>query len=276
MKQIACLISLCTVLALACSSGQTPQQGGDDQKKTTKKSAARERIAVLDFKADGISQSKGAMISELVRTEIISTNRYVVIERSQMDQIFKEHGFSSLGVTDESGAARLGKLLSAQKILIGAVMKLGDNMVITSRVVDVEKGIAEFAAKVSADDESLLDEVGSLVSQLTGGEGDSSSTPTILSKAVIKANKKTYKLYEDIVVTFKNFPGTSKDYISVAKSTANAKDHYTYQYAGGQKDGSITFYGGVRYAGEYEVRAHTEYSKGNYNYTAKFKIQVVE
>lgn len=277
MKKIALIAPLCLVLALACSSGQSPQDSGAE-KKQVKQSGVRDRIAVLDFKADGVPQKKAAMIAELVRTEIISTNKYTVIERSQMDQIFKEHGLSNTGITDESGAAKLGKLLSAQKILIGTVMQLGDNLVITSRVVDVEKGIAEFAAKVTADDDSLLEQVGDLVAQLTGAEtDDGAEAPTkATAKASVKANKKTYKLYEDIQVTYKNFPGTSSDYISLALITASAKNHYTYQYTGGQKNGTVTFSGGIRHPGEYEVRAHTEYSKGSYDYTAKFKIKVEE
>ncbi|MBN1534273.1 MAG: hypothetical protein JXA20_16490 [Spirochaetes bacterium] len=274
MKRTTLLISLCLILGFACSSRQA-EQDKDGQTTMVKKAAPRARIAVLDLRGDGIPKAQTMMISELIRTEIINTNKYTVIERSQVDMIFKEHGFGKLGITDDSSAVRVGKLLASQKILIGTVMKLGDSFIITSRIVDVEKGVAEFGAKVSAEEENLLEGVASLVSQLTGvdsGDMAVSSSPRI----TVKANKRSYKVDEDIVVIFKNFPGTRHDYVSIARENASARDHTVYQYTTGSRDGSITFYRGIRYPGDYEVRAHTEYSSGSYNYTAKYKITIVE
>lgn len=273
MRNIKYFALIILVLFYACSSAKKPKKDVDVVK--VDKPQVRERIAVLDFKTVNLTGDKSRIISELIRTDLINTNKFTVIERSQVDMIFKEHGFSSTGVTDDTSAARIGKLLTAQKILIGSVMKIGEGMVITSRVVDVEKGVAESSAKVTAEtDDALVPEVGNLVAMLTGGEAVESQVASTTSKVILKTSKKTYNVGEDIVVTFKNFPGTKYDYISIAKEHESARSHYTYQYTNRQREGTITFYGGVNAAGKYEVRSHTNYDKGDVQHTANLKISV--
>jgi TolB-like protein len=265
---------LITILFISCSANKKssrvrPAQPGN---KTT--TDQKERIAVLDFKTINLPAEKSRIVSELIRTDLINTNKFIVIERSQVDMIFKEHGFASTGFTDESSAVKIGKILAAQKILIGTVMKVGDSIVVTCRVVDVEKGIADASAKVTADsEESLVSETGTLVASLTG-EAVSVQSKAITPKVILKLTKQIYAKGEDIVVTYKKFPGTKYDYISIAKEYESARNHYTYQYTGGQTEGSVIFYSGVAEPGKYEARSHTNYHKGNIQPTAVLKFTV--
>jgi len=118
--------------------------------------AEKMRIVVMDFKADGVTNAVAARVSELIRTEMINSGEFLIIERKQMDMIFKEQGFQKTGCTDESCAVEIGRLLSARKILIGTVMKLGEAIIINGRIVDVEKGVAEFGEKQDAASEKDL------------------------------------------------------------------------------------------------------------------------
>lgn len=104
------------------------------------------RLAVMDFQAKGVPADVAKNVSELIRTELINSNRYLIIERAQMNQILKEQGIQQTGCTDINCAVQVGQLLSANKILIGSIMKIGKNIVISGRIVDVEKGIGEKAA----------------------------------------------------------------------------------------------------------------------------------
>jgi curli biogenesis system outer membrane secretion channel CsgG len=115
------------------------------------------RVAVMDFKANGISQLLASNISELVRNELIMMGGFAVLERSQVDQILKEQGFQQTGCTDTTCAVKVGQLLSAKKILIGTVMKMGNKILISGRIVDVEKGLGEIAANESAISADELD-----------------------------------------------------------------------------------------------------------------------
>lgn len=130
-------------------------------------------VAVMDFKANGVSQLIASNISEIIRNELIIIGSFTVLERSQVDQIMKEQGFQMTGLTggcnDASCAVKVGKLLSAKKILIGKVMKIGKKIIISGRIVDVEKGIGEQAANQSAYTIDELDEAANkFTRKLTG------------------------------------------------------------------------------------------------------------
>jgi hypothetical protein len=119
-------------------------------------SQEKSRIAVLDFKGKGVSEAAVTAVSDLVKSDIVNTGLFQVVERSQIIEILKEQGFQQSGCTDQSCAVEIGKLLSARKILIGEVTKIGQSIVITGRLVDVEGGIAEYAAKATAGSEDDL------------------------------------------------------------------------------------------------------------------------
>jgi TolB-like protein len=275
MKNTRLIAILIIILLASCSTKKsTLVQTKSQPDKVTEQGDQKERIAVLDLKTVGFPAEKGRIVSELIRTDLINTNKFTVIERGQMDMIFKEQGFQQAGCTDQECAVKIGKLLAAKKILIGNVMKVGESIVVTSRVVDVEKGVAENSAKISAEsEEALVSEITSLVASITG-EAPSNESHTIIPKITLKLAKNNYKTGEDIVVSFKKFPGTKYDYISIAKENEPARNHYTYQYTNSQIEGTVTFYGGVREAGKYEVRSHTNYNKGDIQPTAILKFSV--
>jgi TolB-like protein len=102
--------------------------------------ATDNRIAVMDFETQDLPRSTGAMAAELVRTELANEKSFTVIERNRINLILKEHGFQQSGCTDQSCAVEVGRLLSANKILTGTVMKLGGQIIITVRLVDVQSG----------------------------------------------------------------------------------------------------------------------------------------
>ena len=126
------------------------------------------RIAIMRFKADGVSRSLADKTAELLRIEMVNTEKFMVVERNRLDLLLKEQGLQRSGCIDESCAVRIGKMLAANKILIGTVMKLGSKIVITAQIVDVEKGNVQSAAKQSADKESdLYSAAGTLAKKLT-------------------------------------------------------------------------------------------------------------
>ncbi|MBP7738755.1 MAG: hypothetical protein KA369_22460 [Spirochaetes bacterium] len=121
--------------------------------------AEKMTIAVMDFNAQDVPRAEAVKVSELIRNEMVNSGRYVVLERAQVGKILKEQGFQMTGCTDVTCAVQVGKLLSARKILVGTVMKFGNNVAVTGRVVDVEKGIAELSEKeraISKDDEFYM------------------------------------------------------------------------------------------------------------------------
>lgn len=246
------------------------------------------RLAVMDFKADGVEESVARQVTELIRTEIISTSDYVVIERKHIDLILKEQGMQVLDTSDEKSAVRIGRLLSAQKILIGSVMKFGKSFIVNGRIVDVEKGIAEYGCRQTVKEiEELVDAVSDFCEKLMGNEPetkivknedyteeneDATEENDDDSDIIMRTEKKVYARYENIVVIYKNFPGNKYDYISLAYSGKNETDYYEYDWTYGNVNGKLTF-SGVE-PGEYEVRAHLRYYNGSQEINKRYKFRV--
>lgn len=114
-------------------------------------------IAVIDFEAKGVSRQDAMSLSEWLRTELINTNQFKVIERSAMNAILKEQAFTMTGCTDTSCAVQVGKMLSARKMLVGSVELWNNKVFINGRIIDVEKGVAEFAHKETVSSLKELD-----------------------------------------------------------------------------------------------------------------------
>lgn len=114
------------------------------------------RIAVMDFEARSIPREDALKLTEIIRNDIVNTGKFTVIERSQMGQIIKEQGLQQSGCTDVSCAVELGKILSAGKILVGTVMRIEEQYIITGRIVDVEKGVVDFSEKSVAGNKSEI------------------------------------------------------------------------------------------------------------------------
>lgn len=171
MKKIIMIIS---IILLAAGQGIYAQ---DDDTTSENPSEKKEkmRIAIIDLKANGISEVTSATVSSMLRSELIKMGRFIIVERAQMDAILQEQGLQQTGCTDASCAVELGKLLSARKMLVGEISPMGESIVITVRIVDVEKGISEFAGTQKAPSENELDRAVQLAAnelayQMEGGK----------------------------------------------------------------------------------------------------------
>jgi hypothetical protein len=142
MKKIS-FILLC-LLVCAKAFAQTNKQAGQST------GESRMRLVIMDLQPKNISKVLSIAATDLLRSEIVDTGRFDVLERSQIDQILKEQSFQQTGCTENACAVQMGKLLSAKKVLLGEVNKLGAGTLITVRIVDVEKGIADYSMSEKA------------------------------------------------------------------------------------------------------------------------------
>lgn len=88
-------------------------------------SGPRKRVAVTKFdnKVKGVygNQNLGEGMSEMLVTELIKTNRFVVVERQALQDILGEQELGQTGVVKKETAAKVGQVLGAQIIVRGAV-----------------------------------------------------------------------------------------------------------------------------------------------------------
>ena len=135
--------------------------------------ADKVRIAIIDLQAKQVSKVIASGISDMIRSDMVDTGLFLVVERNQMNEIIKEQGLQMTGCTDNACAVQVGKLLSANKMLVGEITRMGKAILITVRIVDVEKGVAEYSSKEKARSEDELDKAASrlstkLVGRITG------------------------------------------------------------------------------------------------------------
>lgn len=114
-------------------------------------------IAIMDLDAIDVSKDTARAVSDLIRTELFNTGMFRVFERGEIEKILKEQQFGQTGLSDIQSAVKIGKLLSAKKILVGTVSKLGESYIVNARIIDVEKGEMEFADKAKSQSETDLD-----------------------------------------------------------------------------------------------------------------------
>ena len=96
----------------------------------------RPRIAVLDFDYATVHSYSAAIfgsdvdvgkgIADLLVTDLVKDGSYSIIERKALDKIMTEQNFSNSNRADPTSAAKLGKLLGVDAILIGSITEFGN------------------------------------------------------------------------------------------------------------------------------------------------------
>lgn len=95
----------------------------------------KKRVAVMNFDYStvhtsvmaiwGSDQDIGKGISDLLVDKLVNDGKYSVIERKELDKILAEQNFSNSDRADPSSAAKLGKVLGVDAIIIGSITQFG-------------------------------------------------------------------------------------------------------------------------------------------------------
>jgi len=117
MIRFACIISL---LVVTCAAQQAPR---------------KKRVAVMDFEYGtvrsavaavfGTDQDVGKGISDMMVQKLVQDGKYSVIERKALDKILAEQNFSNSDRADSSTAAKIGRILGVDAIIIGSITQFG-------------------------------------------------------------------------------------------------------------------------------------------------------
>jgi TolB-like protein len=95
-------------------------------------------VAVATFDVQGgITPAEAAVVTELFIASLVSTGRVNVIDRTNFDKILEEMRFQTSDWSNRERTASLGRVLNAQNVIRGQLMKLGDNIFWTATVLDI-------------------------------------------------------------------------------------------------------------------------------------------
>jgi len=131
--------------------------------------AEQPAIAIIDLEAKLCAKELADAVSDILRTEVIDTGQFRVIERAQLAKIIEEHSFQLSGLVDASTIAEFGKLVGADYVALGSVSVLGGTYTVTLRFINVETAEAVLGKTESTDSQSGLPDVcRRLAAALTG------------------------------------------------------------------------------------------------------------
>ena len=186
------MVGVTAAVVLVCLVGSTVVA-------QTAPAGRKKRVAVFDFDYATVHSNVAAIfgqdidvgkgISDLLVTNLVKDGTYSVIERKALDKILAEQNFSNSDRANPTSAARLGKLLGVDAIIVGSITEFGDetkntgvgggggnwhgfgmggfkhkntkaNVALTARLVDVDTGeilgVAEGKGQSSRSSTSML------------------------------------------------------------------------------------------------------------------------
>jgi len=121
-------------------------------------------IAVLPLEENGISPSEAMVLTDELRSVLVQSGNYIVVERSNMESILQEQGFQLSGCTSTECAVEAGKLLGVEKMVTGSVGKIGELYNINVRLFDV--GTGQIENTVSNKHEGSVEDLLDVIKQL--------------------------------------------------------------------------------------------------------------
>jgi outer membrane protein OmpA-like peptidoglycan-associated protein/curli biogenesis system outer membrane secretion channel CsgG len=99
-------------------------------------SQLKPRVAILDFDYATVQTSSAAIfgnnvdigkgISNLLVTDLVRSGTFSVIERSALDKVLAEQNFSNSNRADPASAARIGKVLGVDYVIVGTITEFGN------------------------------------------------------------------------------------------------------------------------------------------------------
>ena len=107
--------------------------------------ASSDSIRLVIFPFQNLSQNKaddwiGNGFAETLTASLATLQNLVILERSQLKNILSEQTLSQTAYVDQKTAIEMGKILSANVVVLGSFQKNNNQIRIISRFVDVQTG----------------------------------------------------------------------------------------------------------------------------------------
>ena len=97
------------------------------------------RVAVADVQVARGEELVQDQIASYFTTELLKKG-YQVVERSKVRNLLEEQEFQLGDITTSEGAAKAGRILNVDAVVLVIVPELGEQITITAEMVDVEDG----------------------------------------------------------------------------------------------------------------------------------------
>jgi TolB-like protein len=164
-------LAAAATLAWACGwmVGQQPKRpdpppAGQAQSKPAASTEAGElrpiRVAVFDLDVLKGAEMEAGALTDQVNTMLAAIPKVTIVNRDQIHRVAEEHKMALAGLVDSASAAKLGKFLSAQYVIVGRASKIEQTHYLVLKIVDVQTTVQwVVSAKAAAEEgvQALLD-----------------------------------------------------------------------------------------------------------------------
>ena len=121
---ILTVTTLCYLFAVQCASAPVkPYEVSNSFRSKMLEQRDIRRIAVLPFENPTDDRAAGPLVAEELNLQLGKLGIFDLIERTRITELLKEQDLDTLERFDESTAARIGKLLGVQAVVMGSVTK---------------------------------------------------------------------------------------------------------------------------------------------------------
>ena len=140
-------------------------------------SNAQTTVAVADFRNQSNAfylDSWERAVPEFLVTELSSSDRIIIVERSQLESVLTEQALSMTGLIDSATAQKVGQMLGAQFVITGSINRVSGWTRIDAKIIRVASGQVR-SEKVRAKSDEYLNEMLELLANnlrnVLSGEG---------------------------------------------------------------------------------------------------------
>jgi len=137
----------------------------------------KKRIAIINFEDKaGYGHNVGQGVSDMLVTSMVESEKFVVIEREELDEILKEQGLGQSGLVTPQSAAKVGQLLGIQRIITGSITEFGSKKnKVGGGIGGFNIGVSTTTARVAVDLRIINVNTGE-ITMAKSAEGEDSST----------------------------------------------------------------------------------------------------
>lgn len=144
------------------ASASVPSSSSSAASKTTASNAASAMptngisIAVADF--SGSDKELGRFLADTLLTDLAQSERLHMVERAEIGKALTELKLQSTGLAEPQDVKKVGRLLGADRLIVGSYLVQDNQLVINARLLDVRTGRVTpgGAANVTGNRDSML------------------------------------------------------------------------------------------------------------------------
>lgn len=136
MRKLLCSGIICYFLMGILALAQQPMPASETAPAAPAKKERKKRVAIFDFDYATVATSSAALfgtqvdvgkgITDLLVKYLVKDGTYSVIERQQLDKILHEQNFSNSDRANPTSAAKIGKILGVDAIIVGGITQFGN------------------------------------------------------------------------------------------------------------------------------------------------------